>query len=35
MDSHAARLPEAMTAVILWLVIRFVLYRKKVFVTVY
>jgi len=34
METHAARLPEAMWGVALWLIISYVLYRKKVFVTV-
>jgi len=34
MDTHAARLPEAMWGVALWLIISFVLYRKKIFITV-
>ena len=34
MRAHAAKLPEALWGTALWLVIAFVLYRKKVFVTV-
>ena len=34
METHAARLPEAMWGVALWLIISFVLYRKKIFITV-
>ena len=34
MDTHAVRLPEAMWGVALWLIISFVLYRKKIFITV-
>ena len=34
MRTHAAKLPEAMTGPLLWLVIAFILYRKKIFITV-
>ena len=34
MRTHAAKLPEAVWGVMLWLIIAFVLYRKRVFVTV-
>jgi len=34
MRTHAAKLPEAMWGASLWMIIAFVLYRKKVFVTV-
>jgi len=34
MNTHAARLPEALWGASLWVLISFVLYKKKVFVTV-
>ena len=34
MRTHAAKLPEAMTGTLLWLIIAFILYRKKIFITV-
>jgi len=34
MRTHAAKLPEAMTGPLLWLIIAFILYRKKIFITV-
>jgi len=34
MRTHAAKLPEAMWGTTLWIIIAFILYRKKVFVTV-
>ena len=34
MNTHALRLPESLWGVALWLAVSFVLYRKKVFVTV-
>ena len=34
MRTHSAKLPEALWGVMLWIIIAFVLYRKKVFVTV-
>ena len=34
MRTHSAKLPEALWGCMLWIIIAFVLYRKKVFVTV-
>ena len=34
MRTHAAKLPESMWGVILWMIIAYILYRKRIFVTV-